>query len=654
MKIIAEHNNHSNLFKKLIVFCVILLFILVFFKSTNLPNTANSSSILEWSVTLDFNEPGGASANVIFGEASDASDGQDNYDMPLPPAPFPSYINTWFDANLTEPYNKLLTDIRKYPDDYKIWNLYVQWIPSDYTSPTDITISWNNSDVYNSEYDYMVLYDFDNSIVVADMFIINSYDFNSLANIRHHFQVICNSNTPSVNNPPYTPSNPSPLNQSTEVNILTNLNWVGGDPDQNDIVTYDVYFGTTSNPQKVVNNQSSTIYNPVTLNYNTKYYWKIIAWDDKGSLTEGPLWYFTTETQPPPQSNNPPIADAKGPYQGYINQTITFDASKSYDTDGIIEYYRWDFTNNDIWDTEWIEAETITYVYSSTGKYNVSLEVKDNQGATSIDTSMVTILNIEEDKVPPVAKANGPYTGLVNQNITFDATGSYDIDGTITKYIWNFGDGTTSSSKNPIHAYKNNGTYIVTLEVTDNNGLTDKDETTAYIFTTDSDQDGWGDDEENKYGTNPNNPSDYPFDTDNDHIPDSEDNDDDNDGLLDVLEEKLGSDPKNKSDVKNISINGITHFLIDTDNDGKVDLFYNSTSGKTTTIYYMNKNQYLIDENADGKWDYIYNPAGALSKYAKEESNTASELPLIIYPVLIIFILVIIIIILKMVFTKKS
>lgn len=653
MNITFKNNNYSRFFKKIVVFFIFLLFIGLFFRSIDLIILANSSSVSEWNVTLNFNEPGGAYTNVIFGETPDASDGQDNYDMPLPPAPFPPYINTWFDAGLDEPYDKLLKDVRKYPDDYKIWNFYVQWVPSDYSSSTDITISWSNSDVFNSEYDSIVLFDSDSAIVVADMFTINSYNFNSQAMIPHHFQIICNS-TSSVNNPPYTPGGPSPSNQSTGVNIATNLNWVGGDPDQNDIVTYNVYFGTTSNPQMVVNNQSSTTYNPGTLNYNTKYYWKIIAWDDKGSWTEGPLWYFTTETQTPPQTNIPPIADANGPYKGYKNQTITLDGSKSYDTDGVIEYYRWDFTSNGVWDTEWIEAETITYVYLSAGNYTISLEVKDDKAATNTDTSIVTILPIEEDKIPPIAEANGPYKGLVNQNITFDAAGSYDIDGNITKYIWDFGDGTTSSSKNPIHSYISNGTYIVTLEVTDNSGLTDRDETTAYIFTTDSDGDGWGDDEENKYGTNPDDPSDYPDDTDNDHIPDSDDIDDDNDGLPDKIEEELGSDSKNKSDVKNISINGIIHFLIDTDSDGIVDLFYNSTSGKTTIIYYMGKNQYLIDENGDGKWEYVYDPAGALSKYIKEETNITSELPFIVYPLLIIFVLIVIIIILKLVLTKKS
>ena len=556
---IFNKNYYSRFFKKIAVFIIFLLFTALFFKSINFTISVNSLSTSEWNITLYFEEPGGANTDSIFGEKLEASDNLDNNDLPLPPSPFPPYISSWFDAGLSSPYDKLLKDIRKYPDDYKIWNLYVQWIPSDYASSTDITISWNNSELYNSEYDYMVLYDFDSVTVVANMLIIDSYSFNSLAMIPHHFQIICNSSISSTNNPPYIPSNPFPINGSTEVNIFTNLDWIGSDPDQNDLVTYDVYFGTTNNPQKIISNQSATAYNPGSLNYNKTYYWKIIAWDNKGSWSEGPLWLFTTE----------------------------------------------------------------------------------------INTS--TLINKH-----PVADANGPYIGLVNQNLTFNASGSYDLDGTITKYNWNFGDGTTSNIKNPVHAYKINGTYLVILEVTDNNSLTDIDETTAYIFSTDSDKDGWSDDEEHKYGTNPNDPLDFPIDTDNDHIPDSEDTDDDNDGLIDIIEENLSSNSKNKSDVKNVIINGITHFLIDTNKDEKIDLFYNSTSGKTTNIYYTDKNQYLIDEDGDGEWDYIYDSTGALIKYTKEEKNTIFEFPFIIYPLVIMFLIGITFFILKLFFTKKS
>ncbi len=98
----------------------------------------------------------------------------------------------------------------------------------------------------------------------------------------------------STNQPPYTPSNPFPSNHATGVSIYTDLSWNGGDPDINDTVTYDIYFGTNSNPPILIHNQSATSYDPGTLNYNVVYYWKIKAWDNHGASTDGPVWCFET------------------------------------------------------------------------------------------------------------------------------------------------------------------------------------------------------------------------------------------------------------------------------------------------------------------------------------------------------------------------
>ncbi len=98
------------------------------------------------------------------------------------------------------------------------------------------------------------------------------------------------------NDPPATPSNPSPSNQSTDVSITTDLSWTCSDPD-GDTLTYDVYFGTSETPTKVASNITSTTYDPGTLQYNTTYYWKIVAWDDNGASTSSPVWSFTTEEE---------------------------------------------------------------------------------------------------------------------------------------------------------------------------------------------------------------------------------------------------------------------------------------------------------------------------------------------------------------------
>ena len=59
----------------------------------------------------------------------------------------------------------------------------------------------------------------------------------------------------------------------------------------------------------------------------------------------------------------------------------------------------------------------------------------------------------------------------VRENIVFTDQSS-DPDGQITQWQWDFGDGTTSTDQNPIHAYDKAGDYTVTLTVTDNEGAT--------------------------------------------------------------------------------------------------------------------------------------------------------------------------------------
>ena len=103
-----------------------------------------------------------------------------------------------------------------------------------------------------------------------------------------------------VNQPPNPPSNPNPSDNATEVSINTNLSWECTDP-ENDPLTYDIYFGTSSNPPIVNNGQSGTTYYLGTLEEETTYYWKIVAYDNHSNSTTGNVWHFTTagDTEPP-------------------------------------------------------------------------------------------------------------------------------------------------------------------------------------------------------------------------------------------------------------------------------------------------------------------------------------------------------------------
>jgi len=103
---------------------------------------------------------------------------------------------------------------------------------------------------------------------------------------------------PTVTNlPPITPSDPSPADNASDVPIDVTLSWACTDPN-GDMLTYDIYFGTTNPPPLVKSDHANTSYNPGTLNYETTYYWKIVAKDGKEGVTEGPVWSFTTQESP--------------------------------------------------------------------------------------------------------------------------------------------------------------------------------------------------------------------------------------------------------------------------------------------------------------------------------------------------------------------
>ena len=77
--------------------------------------------------------------------------------------------------------------------------------------------------------------------------------------------------------------------------------------------------------------------------------------------------------------------------------------------------------------------------------------------------------------IPPVADAGGNQTGDVQKTMSFNGSASYDSDGLIVSYLWDFGDGTTGTGVTVDHVYQNGGTYNVTLVVMDEDGSIGQD-----------------------------------------------------------------------------------------------------------------------------------------------------------------------------------
>ena len=156
-------------------------------------------------------------------------------------------------------------------------------------------------------------------------------------------------------------------------------------------------------------------------------------------------------------TTNPPSAG----FTFSVNELSVSFSNQSSDSDGTIVSYAWQFG-----DGQTSNLENPTHTYASAGTYTVNLLVTDNDGQTGSISKNVTVT--QNSNVPT---AN--FSFVQNElSVSFTDT-STDVDGSIQTWSWNFGDGQSSSVANPVHTYSTSGTYTVSLDVTDNDGLTD-------------------------------------------------------------------------------------------------------------------------------------------------------------------------------------
>jgi len=157
----------------------------------------------------------------------------------------------------------------------------------------------------------------------------------------------------------------------------------------------------------------------------------------------------------------------------YVNETITFNAADSYDPDGYIVNYSWDFGDGNT-----ATGVTVSHAYSDNGFYLVTLTVTDNDGATASAHATKTVMN----RQPVASFTETAETVNTDETISFDASDSSDSDGSIVDYSWDFGDGAKGTGVSVQHAYSQDGTYTVTLTVTDDDGATDTTSATKTVL----------------------------------------------------------------------------------------------------------------------------------------------------------------------------
>ncbi|MEV6012241.1 S8 family serine peptidase [Streptomyces sp. NPDC051976] len=161
-----------------------------------------------------------------------------------------------------------------------------------------------------------------------------------------------------------------------------------------------------------------------------------------------------------------PAGGTNGPNATFVpncstGRSCTFDASLST---GSGLSYAWDFGDGSTG-----TGAQPSHTYAAYGQYHVKLTVTDSSGATSGNSTYVHLTDPSVNELP-VASFTRFCT--VSGYCGFDASASYDDDGTIASYAWNWGDGTAAGSGvKPGHTYPDRtGSYTATLTVTDDKG----------------------------------------------------------------------------------------------------------------------------------------------------------------------------------------
>jgi hypothetical protein len=174
--------------------------------------------------------------------------------------------------------------------------------------------------------------------------------------------------------------------------------------------------------------------------------------------------------------NEPPVADAGGPYELNEGSSLAFNGSGSSDPDGDDLTYEWDLDNDGEYDDATGVAPLRLYREGPNG-YTVGLRVTDVAGETDTDTATVTVNNVAPAvDTPIVVPLRSDEGTAVAGSAGFSDPGIYDTHECTVDY----GDGsgpvpgtvTDHTCSGPSHVYADNGFFTVTIAVTDDDGGT--------------------------------------------------------------------------------------------------------------------------------------------------------------------------------------
>jgi uncharacterized protein (TIGR02145 family) len=200
-----------------------------------------------------------------------------------------------------------------------VWNFSTKsnlpYVPSSPNPPnnaegleTEVILSWTGGDPNGDVVSYDVFLDTENppKEKIAQVINVTTVRVANLSDpMTYYWKIVASDgeNTTSgpvwrfstINQPPNMPSNPNPANGAWNSTTDVTLSWTGGDPDKDDVVTYDVLLGNQNPPSIKVATTTSTSHQISGLEPGVNYYWRVLASDGQATVF-GPVWSFVTST----------------------------------------------------------------------------------------------------------------------------------------------------------------------------------------------------------------------------------------------------------------------------------------------------------------------------------------------------------------------
>ena len=298
--------------------------------------------------------------------------------------------------------------------------------------------------------------------------------------------------------PPYKPINVQPLNHQQNLDTTVKLEVFIEDPnnDKMNVSFYDASNNILIGEKYGIESKSKVFISWSNLSFGKTYSWYVVAEDHEGA-TKSDMWQFTTNYKP----NEPILLFPSNNAEG-ISASVDLKINVSDEDDTALDVVFYDASDDSI-------IKEITGIYNSVScrwdnleyskTYHWYVKVSDQLSETKSNIWSFTTRNkpsfsrnikdinnqMEENiaNIPPISFFEAPTYANVTEKIIINASKSYDPDGVISFYHWDFGDGTNITEKNNtiLYKYQKKGRYNITLTVEDDKGVSSSNTKTIQI-----------------------------------------------------------------------------------------------------------------------------------------------------------------------------